>query len=226
MIFFGGGKRMSISLRRCFFFLMIRRPPRSTLFPYTTLFRSGRSFRHAPADTRCGRTPANVWRGWRDRCGGSGPREPTRSWAQYRGRRGHLMRDAWHKRLRLSVLAPIVLLAGCQAIVAHIVLPRHGVRPAEYAVRVEHDVPMTTSDGVQLLADLYHPVTDQRAPTILVRLPYSKSLRTDLGLAVIGRFWASRGYHVVVQASRGRHGSGGVFYPMRDQPPDGIETLQ
>src|SRR2546428_8159091 len=35
----------SISYPRCplkifFFFLMIRRPPRSTLFPYTTLFRS------------------------------------------------------------------------------------------------------------------------------------------------------------------------------------------
>src|SRR6478609_6254546 len=27
----------------CFFFLMIRRPPRSTLFPYTTLFRSAAS---------------------------------------------------------------------------------------------------------------------------------------------------------------------------------------
>src|SRR2546430_6612153 len=27
--------------RSFFFFLMIRRPPRSTLFPYTTLFRSG-----------------------------------------------------------------------------------------------------------------------------------------------------------------------------------------
>src|SRR3712207_8677947 len=27
-----------------FFFLMIRRPPRSTLFPYTTLFRSIRSY--------------------------------------------------------------------------------------------------------------------------------------------------------------------------------------
>src|ERR1019366_10738328 len=26
------------------FFLMIRRPPRSTLFPYTTLFRSGRVY--------------------------------------------------------------------------------------------------------------------------------------------------------------------------------------
>src|SRR5260370_19270368 len=32
----------SVLLTRCFFFLMIRRPPRSTLFPYTTLFRSVR----------------------------------------------------------------------------------------------------------------------------------------------------------------------------------------
>src|SRR6266576_5504901 len=32
---------LSISpIRHFFFFLMIRRPPRSTLFPYTTLFRS------------------------------------------------------------------------------------------------------------------------------------------------------------------------------------------
>src|SRR3712207_9114987 len=29
-----------------FFFLMIRRPPRSTLFPYTTLFRSGSRVTH------------------------------------------------------------------------------------------------------------------------------------------------------------------------------------
>src|ERR1039458_10733583 len=29
-----------VRLLRVFFFLMIRRPPRSTLFPYTTLFRS------------------------------------------------------------------------------------------------------------------------------------------------------------------------------------------
>src|SRR2546426_7003055 len=31
---------MSIHFHAIFFFLMIRRPPRSTLFPYTTLFRS------------------------------------------------------------------------------------------------------------------------------------------------------------------------------------------
>src|SRR5687767_15629596 len=34
-----------------FFFLMIRRPPRSTLFPYTTLFRSRPQVVHRPA--RC-----------------------------------------------------------------------------------------------------------------------------------------------------------------------------
>src|SRR5256885_12597914 len=35
-------------MRSCFFFffLMIRRPPRSTLFPYTTLFRSIRRWQH------------------------------------------------------------------------------------------------------------------------------------------------------------------------------------
>src|SRR5215211_8372453 len=33
---------LAVSLFPCLFFLMIRRPPRSTLFPYTTLFRSAR----------------------------------------------------------------------------------------------------------------------------------------------------------------------------------------
>src|SRR3712207_8792313 len=46
-----------------FFFLMIRRPPRSTLFPYTTLFRSGddlgRGFRlqSAPPSAAAGHPP-------------------------------------------------------------------------------------------------------------------------------------------------------------------------
>src|SRR5215203_933732 len=35
------------SAGRWFFFLMIRRPPRSTLFPYTTLFRSKEILRNA-----------------------------------------------------------------------------------------------------------------------------------------------------------------------------------
>src|SRR2546430_16735751 len=42
-LFYSGGLLASSPLQTCalsFFFLMIRRPPRSTLFPYTTLFRS------------------------------------------------------------------------------------------------------------------------------------------------------------------------------------------
>src|SRR5260370_8140841 len=35
-----------------FFFLMIRRPPRSTLFPYTTLFRSRPAAAHSPGRPR------------------------------------------------------------------------------------------------------------------------------------------------------------------------------
>src|SRR6266567_7046314 len=42
-----------------FFFLMIRRPPRSTLFPYTTLFRSRLRGACRP-DLRRGRGPASL----------------------------------------------------------------------------------------------------------------------------------------------------------------------
>src|SRR5882762_7942659 len=40
----------TIIMALLFFFLMIRRPPRSTLFPYTTLFRSAQD--HAVAEVR------------------------------------------------------------------------------------------------------------------------------------------------------------------------------
>src|SRR2546430_11351626 len=47
----------STSLNSYFFFLMIRRPPRSTLFPYTTLFRSPASHKWRPSNERsAGRT--------------------------------------------------------------------------------------------------------------------------------------------------------------------------
>src|SRR5437867_10628018 len=45
----------------CFFFLMIRRPPRSTLFPYTTLFRSrikSRRTRASGSPPSSGRSPS------------------------------------------------------------------------------------------------------------------------------------------------------------------------
>src|SRR5256885_9715967 len=47
-----------------FFFLMIRRPPRSTLFPYTTLFRSARPAADRP-DPHHARLPLRVRPGGR-----------------------------------------------------------------------------------------------------------------------------------------------------------------
>src|SRR5438034_8306288 len=45
-----------------FFFLMIRRPPRSTLFPYTTLFRSAARLRRAGKASRPPEIPAEISR--------------------------------------------------------------------------------------------------------------------------------------------------------------------
>src|SRR5574343_1705635 len=45
-----------------FFFLMIRRPPRSTLFPYTTLFRSAGAWQWAPIDIKPEDMPVDVER--------------------------------------------------------------------------------------------------------------------------------------------------------------------
>src|SRR5208337_2290161 len=50
---------LGLGLAFVVFFLMIRRPPRSTLFPYTTLFRSR-------PDSLCRRR--NGYRGWQDPC--------------------------------------------------------------------------------------------------------------------------------------------------------------
>src|SRR5215203_7207031 len=47
----------SALLAAYFFFLMIRRPPRSTLFPYTTLFRPGRPRLRHPRGRQGGGRP-------------------------------------------------------------------------------------------------------------------------------------------------------------------------
>src|SRR3712207_6954143 len=76
---------MSCSL---FFFLMIRRPPRSTLFPYTTLFRSCGDAHVPQRDEGAGGHPAGEGRrrpvdrrvpqGLRHRRGGGADRKSTR----------------------------------------------------------------------------------------------------------------------------------------------------
>jgi len=103
---------------------------------------------------------------------------------------------------------------------------QHGLRPPLYAVREQHGVSFTTSDGIDLVADIYHPQHTPSTPTILVRIPLSKSFNNSLYANLMGRIWAERGYTVVIQGTRGRFGSGGKFYPLRCERQDGIETLR
>jgi uncharacterized protein len=79
------------------------------------------------------------------------------------------------------------------------------MREPTNAVEVERDVKVTMPDDVVLLADVYHPVGVDDAPTILERTPYGRA-----GVATMaGPELAARGYRYVLQASRGTDGSGG-----------------
>src|SRR5437667_8225318 len=64
---------LSIFIFSLFFFLMIRRPPRSTLFPYTTLFRSRRRAWRPPRPP-ASRGPRGAARGSRRAAPGGPPR--------------------------------------------------------------------------------------------------------------------------------------------------------
>src|SRR5690606_41793416 len=69
-------------LSLCFFFLLlIRRPPRSTLFPYTTLFRSGRRGGHPAAGESWRAAPVHSIAGAlvADAGAGAGPEPAVRS---------------------------------------------------------------------------------------------------------------------------------------------------
>src|SRR2546430_7823738 len=63
---------------------MIRRPPRSTLFPYTTLFRSEEALRPREAELRRHRedddVPVRPWRAWRERGSDRRPAETFRAY--------------------------------------------------------------------------------------------------------------------------------------------------
>jgi putative CocE/NonD family hydrolase len=119
----------------------------------------------------------------------------------------------------------VLVLSGCQSIVGSLVLPKEGIRNSEYSVTRDRDAVMTTSDGVNLVANIYRPVAPGKFPTILVRIPFTQTWKNDLTADVIGHFWASRGYNVAIQGTRGRYKSGGTFYPLRDERRDGLETL-
>ena len=77
-------------------------------------------------------------------------------------------------------------------------------------------------DGVVLLADHYVPLTNTPVGTLLLRGPYT---RDALPTRVILALYAQRGYHVVLQSTRGTFGSGGTFEPGCGEVEDGADTV-
>jgi uncharacterized protein len=89
-------------------------------------------------------------------------------------------------------------------------------------VRVVRKVEVPMRDGVTLLADHYIPVTTEPVPTVLVRCPYGRGFPYAL---LSAQLYAERGYHVLLQSTRGTFGSGGTFVPGVSEPDDGQDTV-
>jgi putative CocE/NonD family hydrolase len=121
------------------------------------------------------------------------------------------------RTLVAAFIAPALLSVGVRAPAQDAVAPG--------AVAITHDVMVPMRDGVRLATDIYLPSQDSAAlskklPTILIRNPYGKD-GDPFGL---GPFWAAHGYAVVVQDTRGRYKSEGVWHWLTDDGPDGLDT--
>jgi len=93
--------------------------------------------------------------------------------------------------------------------------------PGPLPVTVEAGVKVVMRDGVALVADVYRPAGGDRYPVLLTRTPYDRH-----GYVEAGPTLASHGYVVVLQDTRGRYGSEGVFYPFRNEAADGYDTIE
>ena len=90
----------------------------------------------------------------------------------------------------------------------------------------EDDLAMTTRDGVVLRADVYRPAVSGSYPVLLRRTPYGKrfnDLAADFSEA---HYFASHGYVVVVQDTRGRFTSEGAWYPFIYEARDGYDAVE
>ncbi|WP_409495971.1 CocE/NonD family hydrolase [Amycolatopsis sp. cmx-11-12] len=92
-------------------------------------------------------------------------------------------------------------------------------------VVVERDVAVPMRDGTVLRADVHRPRHGGPYPVLVQRTPYGK----EVAQTVVYRhpsWYARRGYIVVVQDTRGRFGSAGVFDPFRHEAADGADTVR
>ena len=95
-----------------------------------------------------------------------------------------------------------------------------------FAVVRNDDLVMKTRDGVALRADVYRPQAPGVYPVLVRRTPYGKRLNDLAANFSEAHFFASHGYLVVVQDTRGRFTSDGVWYPFIYEARDGYDTIE
>jgi uncharacterized protein len=95
-----------------------------------------------------------------------------------------------------------------------------------FSVTRERDVSMSTRDGKRLLADIYRPEGVESAPVLVRRTPYGNRQNDLAETFNEADFYASHGYLTVVQNTRGRSGSEGVWYPFVYEANDGYDTIE
>ena len=90
----------------------------------------------------------------------------------------------------------------------------------------EDDLVMSTRDGIALRADVYRPDAPGPHPVLLRRTPYGKRLHDLAADFSEARYFASHGYVVVVQDTRGRFASEGAWYPFIYEARDGYDAIE
>ncbi|MEV6175226.1 CocE/NonD family hydrolase [Streptomyces sp. NPDC051954] len=95
-----------------------------------------------------------------------------------------------------------------------------------FAVTRERDVVMSTRDGKRLLADIYRPEGAESVPVLVRRTPYGNRENDLAETFNEADFYASHGYLTVVQNTRGRFGSEGVWYPFVYEGNDGFDAIE
>src|ERR687890_231712 len=85
---------------------------------------------------------------------------------------------------------------------------------------------MATRDGVALRADVYRPEEPGRYPVLVRRTPYGKRVNDLAAEFNEAHYFASHGYLVVVQDTRGRFSSDGEFYPLVYEAEDGYDAVE
>src|SRR4051794_31869712 len=100
---------------------------------------------------------------------------------------------------------------------------RPGVSPAVCDAELEPRLRIPLSDGVEVLADHYLPLTGRPAPTILIRTPYGRGFPWG---HLFGATFARRGFHVLIASCRGTGGSQGEWSPFHGEAEDGLDVVR